>query len=381
MTELPDRLLRGVLHDSASAAAFGTCADAETLAAWADGTLTATARAAFEAHGADCARCQALIAAVMRTEPPPIARPWWRAPVAWLVPLAAAAVALVIVGRLAFIEPPSPALVAFPSPAAAALPAPGPAAASPAAGAREQAVAPAGSAAQTAASAAAAPARLAGRSVTDAAGPSAALPATRQKAETIADAAPAAPGQAAPGQAPATAEPAAKDLVAPKEPAPAAPAAAGAAPARSTQVNVAAADRDDMRRAPRARAFAAAPMMNAPAPAPVAILSPDPLSQWRSVDGRIEHTTDGGKTWQAQSIDGLTPVRAGAAPSARVCWLVGAGGLVLVTTDGTAWVRAAVPDAIDLVAVEATDASHATVTTIAGRRFMTSDGGKTWTPR
>jgi photosystem II stability/assembly factor-like uncharacterized protein len=64
-----------------------------------------------------------------------------------------------------------------------------------------------------------------------------------------------------------------------------------------------------------------------------------------------------------------------------VCWLVGARGLVLLTTDAVRWRRMAFPESVDLVAVQATDASHATVTAADGRRFSTSDGGATWTGR
>jgi photosystem II stability/assembly factor-like uncharacterized protein len=51
---------------------------------------------------------------------------------------------------------------------------------------------------------------------------------------------------------------------------------------------------------------------------------------------------------------------------------------VLLTTDGAQWRRIAFPETVDLVAIEATDAAHATVTTAAGRRFSTADGGKSW---
>ena len=77
------------------------CLDAETLAAWTDGSLRPAERAAAEAHVADCGRCLALMAAMARTEPPPSVTsraPWFS--VRWLVPLTAAAVvvtALVLV--------------------------------------------------------------------------------------------------------------------------------------------------------------------------------------------------------------------------------------------------------------------------------------------
>ena len=65
------------------------CLDPETLAAWADDGLDARERAAAEAHAADCSRCQALLAAMIRTaEPAADAAPWWRLPaMKWLVPL------------------------------------------------------------------------------------------------------------------------------------------------------------------------------------------------------------------------------------------------------------------------------------------------------
>ncbi len=52
-----------------SAAAPDACLDAETLAAWADGTLNAQAAAAVEAHASSCARCMAVLAAMERTAP------------------------------------------------------------------------------------------------------------------------------------------------------------------------------------------------------------------------------------------------------------------------------------------------------------------------
>src|SRR5690349_7240406 len=108
MTELPDRLLRDALHDSASATPSPMCVDADALAAWADGAMTGAERAAFEIHAAACARCQALVAAMARTDPPPIARAWWRrTPYAWLLPLATATAAVVIVVTLAVTERPS----------------------------------------------------------------------------------------------------------------------------------------------------------------------------------------------------------------------------------------------------------------------------------
>src|SRR5207342_205571 len=73
------------------------CLDAETAAAFADDTLSPHERSGAEAHVADCARCQAMLAALARTMPPAVARAWWRRPaVEWLAPLAVAAAAAIV---------------------------------------------------------------------------------------------------------------------------------------------------------------------------------------------------------------------------------------------------------------------------------------------
>ena len=72
---------------------------------------------------------------------------------------------------------------------------------------------------------------------------------------------------------------------------------------------------------------------------------------------------------------------AGAAPSSNVCWLVGRSGAIILTIDGRAWRRIKFPEPADLVAVTASDARTATLTTADGRQFATTDGGRTWTRR
>ncbi|HEV8315894.1 MAG TPA: zf-HC2 domain-containing protein, partial [Vicinamibacterales bacterium] len=62
MTKSLDRLLREALRERTAPNLSGPCLDAETVAGWFDGTLGARDRAAAEAHAADCARCQALLA-------------------------------------------------------------------------------------------------------------------------------------------------------------------------------------------------------------------------------------------------------------------------------------------------------------------------------
>ena len=128
----------------------------------------------------------------------------------------------------------------------------------------------------------------------------------------------------------------------------------------------------------RAAAARSAVRADATAPAVVMIASPKHDSQWRIIGGTVEHTEDGGATWQSQSTGVVTKIRAGAATEASVCWLAGAEGVVLRTTDGTTWRRLPFPEAADLIAIQATDAAHAAVTSADGRRFTTADAGATW---
>ena len=70
-------------------------------------------------------------------------------------------------------------------------------------------------------------------------------------------------------------------------------------------------------------------------------ISPDPLIRWRIVPpGRLERSTDGGKTW----------------------------------------VPVTLPQPVDLIAVRAPTATSAVATAADGREFRTEDLGKTWNP-
>jgi hypothetical protein len=111
------------------------------------------------------------------------------------------------------------------------------------------------------------------------------------------------------------------------------------------------------------------------------VRSPDPQILWRILSGRyVERSSDAGATWRAQWTSVNAHVVAGSAPSVETCWLVGRGGIVLLTTDGNRWRALEPPANADFVAVDASDAASATVTSADGRRFGTSDGGKHWTP-
>ena len=66
-----DHLLR---QASGSLSVSDQCVEGETLAAWVEGALPQASAASVEKHLADCARCQALLAAFVRSEPPIAAR-------------------------------------------------------------------------------------------------------------------------------------------------------------------------------------------------------------------------------------------------------------------------------------------------------------------
>jgi hypothetical protein len=87
----------------------GACLDPDTIAAWADGTLTRDERQRAESHAADCARCQAVLAAMIQTEPPVSTRATWRSRWPWLVPIAAGATAIALWVSVGTDVPRSPA--------------------------------------------------------------------------------------------------------------------------------------------------------------------------------------------------------------------------------------------------------------------------------
>ena len=90
-----DDLLRETLR--AREAGPAACLDADGAAAFVEGAMSARERVTAEEHLADCPRCQAFVAAIVRTTPAPARRIWWRRPaVAWLAPLTVAATALAI---------------------------------------------------------------------------------------------------------------------------------------------------------------------------------------------------------------------------------------------------------------------------------------------
>ena len=341
-----DRLLPGTLKAREGAAPVDACLDTETVAAWADDALDASERATAEAHAADCGRCQALLTAMIRTAPPAVAAApvWWRMPsLGWLVPLTAAATAVVI-----WVAVPNRAPVQVSDGGVATVD-------------------------QTVPADQAAPAnRVAAPQVP--ARPTASAPAPR--AELQAKAAENAPPAATTRE---RQEPSSVDKKTAQAPSPAAALseAIAVAPAASPATDAAL-----PRTAPgerRALGAASAPLSTFADAMQNVIVSSNPATRFRLLPGgRVQRSADGGATWRTEVTGATETLIAGASPSPSVCWLIGPSGAVFLSTDGRTWRRLTFPETEDLRAVTATDNENATVTTVSGRTFVTSDGGQTW---
>jgi Photosynthesis system II assembly factor YCF48/Putative zinc-finger len=333
-----DRLLRRSMGTGTALEATDRCLDAESLAAWVDGALPADAAAAAEAHASSCGRCQAMLATLVRTAPPPASpESWWRRRwfIAGLVPLTAGATAIAI-------------WVATPGESTRTAPASAPVDVQLPAAAPSQPPAPAASSAQSK------------------------------------------PGEEAPAVVDRFRKSSEREQRAQAAPRPGRDETA-ATPRERQERSADARRRDDQ---PTARLSVPVPPVAPPA-APLSeakatfrvdsgvrgFASPDASVRWRiGAAGMIQRSADGGATWTILVSGATEDLTAAAAPSATVCWIVGRAGTVLLSTDGVRWQRVGFPERVDLTAIQATDSRDATVTTVDGRRFRTADGGRTWTP-
>jgi hypothetical protein len=125
------------------------------------------------------------------------------------------------------------------------------------------------------------------------------------------------------------------------------------------------------------------------ATSPIEFASPDRSALWRvGPAGLIENSSDQGQTWRPQVSGVTTDLLAGAAPSAKVAWAAGRGGIIVRTEDGEHWQRVMPPSFVsapgpqdvapDWIAVEARDELHATIVSRDLHRYATADGGRTW---
>ena len=268
---------------------------AEALAAWAEGRLAAAEAVTVEAHLASCALCQETLAVFARTEPETRLDPsvvsgfgWfrWR----WAVPVAAAATAAAIWVAV----PDNPNQDEFERTVAPAI--------------EERSVAPGRAASADAEAPPAEPQEKPLSSRRDAAIDRLEDRAEKQESRAAANAVE-------------------EDLKA--EASPAAPPAVARAPEAPA--------------APDQGRFRAETLsgVQRQAAAVAEVVSPDPLVRWRIVPaGRLERSTNGGKTW----------------------------------------VPVTLPQPVDVIAVRAPTATSAIATAADGREFRTEDQGKTWTP-
>lgn len=419
-----DRLVARGLEKGTDAAGKA-CPDADLLAAWFDRSLAPAEASRIELHAASCGVCQQILAALARSEPAvtraaplpeaddALARPWhwhWR----WLVPVATVLVVAVVGSRTLWAPAPASESAAVGADARlveqkAAVPTPA------APGAPAEATPVGVNSAATAQQADARASRTADEPVRRPNSPPDTIVARADRQTAAAKDVGATPSNAE-GPSAASRELAAAPPM-PAAPAVARPAAvadatyvareesklAGAAQSMSKAEGGSVANR-----AAVAERTVATDRMAAPAPAPhvagalprAAVQplgvskagSPSPLRVaaspgnlpgapvlWRFGEGGlVERSDDAGQTWQRQSSGVDAAILAGAAPSQRVCWLVGVKGLLLRTTDGRTWKRLAAPTTSDIIGIVATSETSVRITTVDRQEFTTSDGGSTW---
>lgn len=380
-----------------------TCVDAETLAAWADGTLAPAEARAVEDHLADCARCQTMAATMAEAEAEmdaasagasaPARAPWiqrWWLPVAGAI---AATILVVVAVRQNNLSPDASRsaleqTVARTEPVPAPLPVLSPAPPPPNATLPEAKSAPATTDARPRTSRAPAPTE---RETTI--GP---VPSPVPAPPPPPPAGP--PPQAAPPPpqpAPVPVQPPAVVAMPPAPPAQAPPlptsqAARPASQLRATISNMPA--REELRLMAMVEFASPAPAGGGGSGSGVGAagrgggVSARPESsstRWRILSAnRVVRSTDNGLTWIDVALpDATAEIINGAAPSRMVCWLVGRAGLVYRMIDGLTFARVSFPERVDLRSIVATDDLTATVTAADGRQFSTRDGGGTWQVR
>jgi hypothetical protein len=357
------------------------CPQVELLAAWFDRSLPPSEEgqpgeaADIEAHLASCARCQAVVADLARSEPPTLyvhpraigetsVRPWtWH--LRWLAPLAAAAS---VVAAVVLQTKPASAPSATPPSAvgqsARALPSESLPQATVPPVEREKA--------QPAAQEGAASEKQAKNATL----PRVDKAPTRTLASVLrGPVPPAAPPQpsAAPPAPSADAGP-----VAPSTPPPAAAreadqvVAESAAPAAKP---VASKQRADTAGQPMT--FATATAFST-----LSAFAPDGRAGWKYQGaGVIKRTTDSGASWTDQALPAGVRLSLLSAASERVCWAAGPGGVLARTIDGLNWHLVTGPSQATIVGLVASGGTSARVRTADGLTYETHDGGVTWQQR
>jgi hypothetical protein len=315
------------------------CLDAETLAAWMDGSLSRSELASAEAHAATCARCQAMVAAMAKTAPQVVQpeRSWRRFLVPVLVPATALLALAVWAARpdqpLDQLGTPTQMTRADESDREL----------------RDQAEA---SKESTSALESAAPVPPPARTQNQ-------NPQTFQMRKVPRPSSPANTPEAKPTEAPAAVAAPAPPAIAPAPP-----------PANAVRLL----ERKEIESYSETVAQSAARAGGAA----LDVVAPEPSPGWRLKNDRIERSTDGGASWSVAYSEADAGLIALSSPSPDVCWVVGRGGIVLLTADGRTWKRVPFPKTGDLVSVLASDASNAVVFSSEGTVWVTKNGGQTW---
>ena len=331
------------------------CLDAERLAAWSDGALSAIEGFDVEQHLSTCTRCQTMLAAYVRitgAEPEAaVVLPFLRRPaVRWIVPIIAAAAA----GVIWFVLPrswsePVPATQM----ARVEQQTPGPIAES-----TPRVSTPSGVADNTTKERdVAATGELRGQPDSAVASKAAGGPVSPT---------PAAASVESPREVTVTAEVTPVQAASSSRTTALAPPALAARPAMGVVEIV-----------PRSMGVPTA--ARAQADAASAVQESTVRTRWQiRPNGTVVRILGDAGTPELVTLSAPTPVTAGDAASPFECWLIGAASAMWRSTDGLHFERVTSPVDADLRTIIATSARQATVTTTDGRRFVTTDAGLTW---
>ena len=137
--------------------------------------------------------------------------------------------------------------------------------------------------------------------------------------------------------------------------------------------------------APPASALVGAGSENAPSALRAAKAGAPPAGvRWSiSAKGNVETSLDGGKNWEEVHLEEGVAFRAVAAAAEEI-WAGGSRGAVYHSDDaGATWSRVAVSSegrrlSDDVVGIRFSDPRRVTLTTAAGERWVTTDGGQHW---
>jgi hypothetical protein len=107
--------------------------------------------------------------------------------------------------------------------------------------------------------------------------------------------------------------------------------------------------------------------------------APQGRIEWRFyADGRIERYDQRLKSSESTTSPVEAELLAASAPSEKICWAAGRRGAMIRTTQGLQWKAVGSPSDENLVFIDAQDELRATVRTVSGKSYVTTDGGKTW---